>query len=52
MNRAGGVWISGSSGKIELNNTFDERLHMLENDALPSIRNTLFGDNPNRKFKD
>lgn len=51
-NRAGGVFILGSKGKIELNNTFDERLHMLETDALPSIRNTLFGDNPNRKFKD
>ncbi|ETI23598.1 hypothetical protein G647_05400 [Cladophialophora carrionii CBS 160.54] len=49
---AGGVFVLGSNGKIELNNTFDERLRMLESDALPSIRLTLFGDNQNRKFKD
>ncbi|KIW70932.1 hypothetical protein PV04_03160 [Phialophora macrospora] len=49
---AGGVFVLGSNGKIELNNTFEERLHMLESDALPSIRLTLFGDNQNRKFKD
>jgi V-type H+-transporting ATPase subunit E len=52
VNRAGGVFVLGSNGKIELNNTFEERLHMLESDALPSIRQTLFGDNKNRKFKD
>ena len=40
------------TGKIELNNTFDERLRMLESDALPSIRSTLFGENENRKFHD
>ncbi|EXJ62553.1 ATP synthase (E/31 kDa) subunit [Cladophialophora yegresii CBS 114405] len=49
---AGGVFVLGSNGKIELNNTFEERLHMLESDALPSIRLTLFGENQNRKFKD
>jgi len=49
---AGGVFVSGSNGKIELNNTFEERLRMLESDALPSIRNTLFGKNENRKFTD
>ncbi|OCT50615.1 V-type proton ATPase subunit E [Cladophialophora carrionii] len=52
VDRAGGVFVLGSNGKIELNNTFDERLRMLESDALPSIRLTLFGDNQNRKFKD
>ncbi len=52
VDRAGGVFILGSNGKIELNNTFDERLHMLETDALPSIRKILFGENQNRKFKD
>jgi V-type H+-transporting ATPase subunit E len=50
--RAGGVFVTGSGGKIELNNTFEERLRMLETEALPSIRNTLFGENENRKFKD
>ena len=52
FDRAGGIFIVNGSGKIELNNTFDERLRMLESDALPSIRSTLFGENQNRKFKD
>jgi len=49
---AGGVSIVGSNGKIEINNTFEERLDLLENDALPAIRLTLFGKNNNRKFYD
>ncbi|KAJ9631744.1 V-ATPase V1 sector subunit E [Taxawa tesnikishii (nom. ined.)] len=49
---AGGVTILNGSGKIDINNTFEERLHLLESDALPSIRTTLFGENKNRKFKD
>ncbi|KAF2135370.1 uncharacterized protein K452DRAFT_260787 [Aplosporella prunicola CBS 121167] len=49
---AGGVSIVGGNGKIDINNTFEERLRMLEEDALPVIRVTLFGENPNRKFKD
>jgi V-type H+-transporting ATPase subunit E len=44
--------VSGTGGKIEINNTLDERLKLLEVDALPSIRHTLFGDNPNRRFHD
>jgi V-type H+-transporting ATPase subunit E len=44
--------ISGTGGKIDINNTFDERLKLLETEALPSIRVTLFGDNQNRKFRD
>jgi len=47
---AGGVFLSGSAGKIELNNTLDERLKMCETEALPSVRTTLFGANENRKF--
>lgn len=43
--------LSGN-GKIELNNTFEERLRMLETEALPSMRATLFGENENRKFHD
>lgn len=42
----------GGNGKIEINNTFEERLRLLEHDALPSIRTTLFGENKNRRFKD
>jgi V-type H+-transporting ATPase subunit E len=43
--------VSGS-GKIDINNTFEERLRLLETDALPSIRTILFGENQNRKFRD
>ena len=50
--RAGGVSIVNGSGKIEINNTFDERLKLLEIDALPMVRETLFGKNENRKFYD
>ncbi|KAI5287732.1 V-ATPase V1 sector subunit E [Ascosphaera aggregata] len=49
---AGGVVIIGGNGKIEINNTFEERLRLLERDALPSVREILFGKNPNRKFYD
>lgn len=50
--RSGGVIIINSTGKIDINNTFEERLKILETDALPSVRQTLFGENTNRKFKD
>jgi V-type H+-transporting ATPase subunit E len=49
---AGGVVIVGGEGKIVINNTFEERLRLLELDALPAVRETLFGKNPNRKFYD
>ena len=50
--RAGGVSIVGSGGKIDINNTLDERLRLLQDNALPAIRTTLFGKNENRKFYD
>lgn len=50
--RAGGVSIVGGNGRIDINNTLEERLKLLETDALPSIRATLFGENKNRKFRD
>ena len=50
--RSGGVIILDSTGRIDINNTFDERLKLLETEALPSVRETLFGENKNRKFKD
>ena len=50
--RSGGVTISGTGGRIDINNTFEERLRLLETDALPSIRTTLFGENQNRRFHD
>lgn len=49
---AGGISIFNSTGKIDITNTFDERLKLLESDALPAMRTTLFGENKNRKFKD
>ena len=49
---AGGLSIVGGNGKIDINNTLDERLRLLEDTALPAIRNTLFGKNENRKFYD
>ncbi|KAL4973328.1 ATPase, V1/A1 complex, subunit E [Aspergillus desertorum] len=49
---AGGVVILGGKGKIEINNTFEERLRLLEIDALPAVRETLFGKNANRRFYD
>lgn len=52
MYRPGGVIIFNGTGKIDINNTLDERLKLLEIEALPSVRETLFGENKNRKFKD
>ncbi|KAF9886260.1 V-ATPase V1 sector subunit E [Aspergillus nanangensis] len=49
---AGGVVILGGQGKIEINNTFEERLRLLEIDGLPAVRETLFGKNENRRFYD
>ncbi|KAF2098230.1 ATPase, V1/A1 complex, subunit E [Rhizodiscina lignyota] len=49
---SGGVSIVGGGGKIDINNTLEERLHLLETDALPSIRVILFGENENRRFHD
>ncbi|KAJ9381950.1 hypothetical protein DTO063F5_5915 [Paecilomyces variotii] len=49
---AGGVVIVSGAGNIDINNTFEERLRLLEIDALPAVRQTLFGRNENRKFFD
>ncbi|KAH7359910.1 vacuolar ATP synthase subunit E [Pyrenochaeta sp. MPI-SDFR-AT-0127] len=49
---AGGAFVVGTGGRIDINNTFEERLRLLETEALPSIRVTLFGENDNRKFRD
>lgn len=49
---SGGVFVVGGGGKIEINNTLEERLRMCETDALPTIRATLFGENENRRFHD
>ncbi|KAH7175456.1 ATPase, V1/A1 complex, subunit E [Dactylonectria macrodidyma] len=49
---AGGVIIIGGDGKIDINNTFEARLKLLEESAAPAVREALFGKNPNRKFFD
>ncbi|OTB08310.1 hypothetical protein M426DRAFT_316937 [Hypoxylon sp. CI-4A] len=49
---SGGLIIVGGKGKIDINNTFDERLLLLQSSGLPAVRETLFGKNPNRKFYD
>ncbi|KAI1125599.1 ATPase, V1/A1 complex, subunit E [Nemania abortiva] len=49
---SGGVFVVGGNGKIEINNTFEERLRLLQSSALPAVRKALFGPNPNRKFFD
>ncbi|KAA8632393.1 hypothetical protein SMACR_05215 [Sordaria macrospora] len=49
---AGGVVIVGGNGKIDIDNTFEARLNLLKDSALPAMRKALFGDNPNRKFFD
>ena len=50
--RSGGISIVGGNGKIDINNTLDERLKLLESDALPMVRTSLFGKNDNRRFYD
>jgi len=43
IKRAGGLIVYGHGGKIEFNNTLEERLSVLEQDALPSMRAAIFG---------
>ncbi|KAI4145708.1 MAG: hypothetical protein L6R39_003714 [Caloplaca ligustica] len=49
---SGGVSIVGGGGRIDINNTLDERLKLLETEALPMVRASLFGKNENRRFQD
>ena len=44
--------IVGGHGKIDVNNTIEARLDILKDNALPAMREALFGKNPNRKFYD
>ncbi|KAK1768841.1 putative vacuolar atp synthase [Phialemonium atrogriseum] len=48
----GGVSIVGGGGKIEIDNTFEARMRLLKDSALPAVRESLFGKNPNRRFYD
>lgn len=49
---AGGVVVINGTGKIEVNNTLEERLKLLSEEALPGIRLELFGISASRKFFD
>lgn len=49
---SGGVILINGTGKIEVNNTLDERLTILSEEALPAIRLELFGISTTRKFFD
>lgn len=48
----GGVVVVNELGKIEVNNTLEERLKLLSEEALPGIRLELFGPSSTRKFFD
>ncbi|KAL6896972.1 vacuolar ATP synthase subunit E [Trichoderma evansii] len=49
---AGGIIILGGKGKIDIDNTLEARLQLLEHAAAPAVRESLFGKNPNRKYYD
>lgn len=49
---SGGVIVTNKSGKIEVDNTLDERLKLLSEEALPGLRLELFGISESRKFFD
>jgi len=48
----GGISIVGTGGKITINNTLEERLRLVQQDSLPAVRASVFGENANRKFYD
>lgn len=47
---AGGVVVTSANGKIEVNNTLEERLKLLSEQSLPAIRLAIFGPSASRKF--
>lgn len=49
---AGGVVAVNKTGKIEVDNTLEERLKILSQEALPGVRLELFGPSATRKFFD
>jgi len=48
----GGVVILGHGGRIEFDDTLEDRLRLLESAALPNIRASIFGASASRKFFD
>jgi len=49
---AGGVELYARDSKIYIDATLENRLELINRKILPEIRETLFGKNANRKFKD
>ncbi|KAI0463578.1 V-ATPase V1 sector subunit E [Komagataella kurtzmanii] len=47
---AGGVVLVNEDGRIEVDNTLEERLKLLSSGALPAVRLELFGISKTRKF--
>lgn len=49
---AGGIILYAKGGKIKVENTLESRLSLMAHQMLPELRETLFGANPNRKYRD
>lgn len=50
--KIGGIVLITKRGRLTIDNTLVARLQLISQQLLPEIRGTLFGENPNRKFKD
>lgn len=48
----GGLVIKAKQGTIKVNNTLEERLALVQLNALPIVRSALFGESQTRKFHD
>jgi len=50
--KIGGIVLITKRGRLTIDNTLVARLQLISHQLLSEIRGTLFGENPNRKFKD
>jgi len=50
--KIGGIVLITKRGRLFIDNTLVARLQLISQQLLPEIRGTLFGENPNRKFRD
>jgi len=49
---AGGVELVAQNGRIKVENTLESRLELICQQMLPELKEMLFGENVNRKFRD
>jgi len=49
---AGGVELIAQNGRIKVENTLESRMELICEQMLPELKETLFGQNENRKFRD